>query len=258
MWYAGRLVSLGRFNDAQIVLKQRLKSHPDDQNARHRLDALQGNQTLRAPDDAVRGIFDSFAESFDVSLARLDYRGPQLVADCLLKHIDGRAGIIADLGCGTGLMAPLIADHSEKLIGVDLSPNMLSQAQWRGGYCALHEADLISFLNQGESEQFDHITCADTLCYIGDLEDTFRGVRRTLKPGGYFVATVEKITSEMDVAEHVGYLLGVSGRYAHRQEYIEQLIENSGLELASIHSAKLRNELGKFVIGLIFAARLAA
>ena len=62
------------------------------------------NVPLRAPDDYVQQIFDSFAASFEAKLARLNYRAPSLVADVLGEagRVPERALDILDVGCGTG------------------------------------------------------------------------------------------------------------------------------------------------------------
>ncbi|WP_050977605.1 class I SAM-dependent DNA methyltransferase [Herbaspirillum lusitanum] len=77
--------------------------------------------------------FDRYAETFNANLVgSLGYRGPQLMAQGL--DIIGAAGKqydVLDLGCGTGLCAPIVAAHARSLTGVDLSGKMLDQARAR-------------------------------------------------------------------------------------------------------------------------------
>src|SRR6185436_7192776 len=98
----------------------------------------------RASDGYVKETFDRFAADFDATLVRLDYRAPQLVRGALeLECGEPRGDLdVLDLGCGTGLCGPLIRPWASRLEGVDLSRAMLERASRRGGYDALHEAEL--------------------------------------------------------------------------------------------------------------------
>lgn len=51
-----------------------------------------------------------------------------------------------DLGCGTGLMGPLLRPHCGQLCGVDLSVGMLDKARQRGCYDDLAAGELVQYL----------------------------------------------------------------------------------------------------------------
>ena len=72
---------IGEPEYAVQLCNQWLVDEPDSSVAKHTLAAVSGqNVPLRAPDDYVQQIFDSFAASFEAKLARLNYRAPSLVA----------------------------------------------------------------------------------------------------------------------------------------------------------------------------------
>jgi predicted TPR repeat methyltransferase len=122
--------------------------------ATHMLAALTGASSDTAPATYVRDLFDDYSKNFDESLAALDYRVPDLIADeikRLSRHLtlhqttqanskDGRASsavhtrtekvydVCLDIGCGTGLLANDLAAASDVLVGVDLSAGMLASA----------------------------------------------------------------------------------------------------------------------------------
>ena len=52
-----------------------------------------------------------------------------------------------DLGCGTGLMGPLLRSHVKQLEGVDLSAGMVQKAKERGCYDKLDVDELVACLN---------------------------------------------------------------------------------------------------------------
>ena len=52
-----------------------------------------------------------------------------------------------DLGCGTGLMGPLLRPHTGCLCGVDLSQGMVQKARERGCYDELDVGELVEYLS---------------------------------------------------------------------------------------------------------------
>jgi predicted TPR repeat methyltransferase len=256
IWYAQIFAHLGRLQEAEQVLGEILEHNPDDASARFQYDAIVGKKLERAPEDAVKNTFDSFAANFDKTLRNLDYRAPELVAAQVMKLYS--VGVdqlsIADLGCGTGLVGPLLAPVSKYLVGVDLSPKMLSQAQKLAMYDELIEADLITFLSDSPRDKFDLITCADTLVYLGALEQVMQAVAHALLPGGHFIATAENLDTFVD--NTVGYHLHHAGRFAHTEAYIRKTLKNAGLTLLQLDHKILRKQGGKPVRGMVFSAFL--
>lgn len=84
----------------------------------------------------------------------------------------------ADLGCGTGLMGPLLRPACGWLAGVDLSVGMCNKARERGCYDLVEVGELVEWLQQQRQQQqlggsqrpFDLLVAADVLVYIGDLQ----------------------------------------------------------------------------------------
>ena len=250
VWHARILCALGREEAALRHLERVLKKNPDDPVARHHIDAIKGAALDKVPEDYVREHFDSFSRSFDDVLGALDYRAPELVAEELRDWIGDADPVAyaADLGCGTGLCGPMVAEYCEKLVGVDLSPKMLQKAFDAGGYHELHEDDLVRFLEQVDAASVGFAISADTLNYIGNLSPLMDQMARTLVPGGALIATFED--GGEDVPEP-GYQLQNHGRYAHAQDYLKATIEAVGLTIAKRRDAVLRRESGKDVHGLI-------
>jgi predicted TPR repeat methyltransferase len=73
-----------------------------------------------------------------------------------------------DLGCGTGLVGVAFRGLCQHLVGVDLSGKMIDQATRKQVYDALHEGDVVDFLQQTD-QTFDLFLSADTLIYLGYL-----------------------------------------------------------------------------------------
>jgi predicted TPR repeat methyltransferase len=241
---------LGRKDDARRVFDEWLAFKPDDDSAKHLKAAIlgEGDAPKRADDGYVRDVFGGFAEDFDDRLASLKYRAPELVAGAIDRLVppDRRRLAILDAGAGTGLCGPLLKPRAARLIGVDLSKEMLAFAEKRGVYDALHEAELTSWLTTTD-ERFDFAVCADTLCYFGVIEDVLRGFARVLAPGGLLAFTVER-SPEGDAGS---YRLQYHGRYSHTEAYVRDAVAAAGLRVRELVPEPLRLELGEPVAGLL-------
>lgn len=250
-WHARVLVALGRKDRAIEIMRRHAAERPDDPVVQHELAALKGETIERASDEYVRDVFDKFADGFDSQLAALGYRAPELIAGLVSALCgDDKMDVVVDLGCGTGLLAPLIRDHCRKLLGVDLSRRMLLHAHNRGGYDDLLEGELTEFLSEFPEGRIDLAVSADTLVYIGALEDVFAAASQALRKGGAFVATVER---EPEPDEGRGYRLRDSGRYCHTESYLRDTAAAAGMTLRICRPETLRREFDQDVQGYLFA-----
>jgi predicted TPR repeat methyltransferase len=213
--------------------------------------ASQLNVPARAADDYVRNLFDESARSFDADLERLRYRGPQAVAAALLRTAGTRLlSDVLDAGCGTGLCGPLARAHCGRLVGVDLSAQMIERARERGCYDELVVAELMAFM-RSRSRSFDGLISADTLVYFGALEEPLRAAHEALRAGGVLVFTLEALPSDANV----DYRLETHGRYAHAENYIRRAIAAAGLTLDTLCRENLREERGMPVASYLVTAR---
>ncbi|QLH43739.1 MAG: hypothetical protein HWD59_14260 [Coxiellaceae bacterium] len=91
--------------------------------------------------------------------------------------------------------------------------------------------DLLTALPQ--QSHLNLIIAADVFNYIGNLTDIFKAAYQALTEDGWFIFTVEK-------GSQFPYELQNSARYAHHQDYISQLAEQTGFKIESIELAQLR------------------
>jgi predicted TPR repeat methyltransferase len=256
--YGHLLYRLNRLAEAVEFYARWQSSAPDDPIPQHMLAAMGGaERPTRASDGYVRATFDDFADSFDRNLEELGYRAPQLLFDTVMRA-NGQAQQpklnVLDVGCGTGLCGALWRPMSRRLVGVDLSPNMLSKAAARAVYDQLNCAELTEWLSTC-GQQFDLAVAADVLCYFGDLSAAFEAARSVLVPGGCFACSLEAMPDSAPVEEP--FVLLPHGRYQHRRNYVEAMLTGSGLDLQSISTETLRYERQEPVIGLVVVARRA-
>jgi predicted TPR repeat methyltransferase len=191
----------------------------------------------------VESLFDDYAPDFQSHVVnQLRYQGYERLLRPLIESAR-RYHRALDLGCGTGLCAPLIQPVADILDGVDISQAMLLQARQRGVYRQLIHADIGSYLETAQ-ENADLVVAADVFIYVGDLAAVFRSVRRILAPDGRFVFTVEAPAGDRDLE------LLPSLRYAHSERYIRRLAETNGFGVDQIFSAPIRYDQDRPVDGL--------
>ena len=92
---------------------------------------------------------------------------------------------VADLGCGTGNAAELLARHVSQVIAVDQSEPMLEAAQLRLSgcedvECRVGELDDLPLPDRS----VDATTCVLVLHHVGDVDAAVREMARVVKPGG--------------------------------------------------------------------------
>ena len=247
------LYGWGRIDEAADVYRKWLSLEPENPLARHLLAACTGEAVpTRASDDCVRNIFEGFADSFDQILEGLQYRAPVLVAQAAAEvigapeaHLD-----ILDAGCGTGLCGEHVKPFARKLVGVDLSLEMLKRAGARRLYDELIMGELTAFVGAVPAA-WDLIVSADTLVYFGDLSAAMSAAHRGLRAGGHIVFTLERAA---DGEATQGFRINPHGRYSHHETYVRQVLSAARLEARTLTHVHLRLELKKPVDGLLVVA----
>jgi predicted TPR repeat methyltransferase len=195
----------------------------------------------------VRHLFDQFSADYDSRMiGQLGYRAPAILrelASLVLPACDGLT--VLDLGCGTGLSGEAFSDMAAAIDGIDLSPAMIAKARARGIYRDLSIGDLETALTQ-EGERYDLVLAADTLVYLGDLAPALHGAAERLKPGGFFLFTVEKKDGD-------GFELGPKRRWRHSESFLRGAAEDAGFDISGFVACVPRSEAGKPVEGFAVA-----
>jgi len=251
---ANVLRALGRREDAVLAYRRAQELGADPAGIGFALAALgEGELPSSAPADYVRGLFDQYAGHFDRHLVGvLGYRTPELLISMLQARAQTTCDAVLDLGCGTGLCAPLLRPVARRLAGVDLSEKMLDKARETGLYDELACADVNAWL-EGRQEEWDLVLAADVLVYFGELSPLFGRVARALRPGGWFAFSVESLAQDPDTG--AGYAITASNRFAHAPAYVGTCAEAAGLTLVEQQDAALRKEHGAEVRGMLFLLR---
>jgi ubiquinone/menaquinone biosynthesis C-methylase UbiE len=133
-----------------------------------------------------RKYFDKDAASYDLSrmYAQNRFRYRYVVEEALLHRFSN----YLDIGCGTGALLSLIAQHRDgaRLYGLDLSEQMLKVAHDRLGQSAelvLGDSERLPF----EDAKFDLITCTFSFHHYPNPESVMAEIGRVLTIHGKLI-----------------------------------------------------------------------
>jgi predicted TPR repeat methyltransferase len=228
-----------------------LEIAPDNEAIRHTLRILKQDSAITdSPPAYVEALFNSYADHFDKHLLQqLHYRGPLLLKEALeqvsqCKTADWQ---VLDLGCGTGLCGEVMRPFAKRLIGVDLSENMLTLAAQKEIYDELIHEAILPYLRE-QYHQFQLITSADTFVYTGDLAPIFAAAHQALAEKGLLVFNAE-------ISDDVDFKLTSSGRFAHSQRYLDAISMTQHFTIAFYQRAVIRTQAGQPVWVHVYVLR---
>lgn len=137
---------------------------------------------MPSTDKSVRAAYASWAESYDTN----ENRTRDLDAIILRQHeLDIAGRDVLEIGCGTGKNTEWLAEHASSVVGLDLSPEMLSRAQARVA------SDQVSFIEHDiqkswpvPDESVNAVIGNLVLEHISNIQIVFHEAQRVLRPNG--------------------------------------------------------------------------
>jgi phosphatidylethanolamine/phosphatidyl-N-methylethanolamine N-methyltransferase len=145
-----------------------------------------GINSAHIDEAAVRSAYRRWAPVYDHTFGRFTTEGRRHAVEI----INQRRGRVLEVGVGTGLSLPNYGRHL-KIVGVDLSPEMLDKAREKvaeerlTNVTGLHEMDA-GALTFGNSE-FDTVVAMYVITVVPDPEKVMRELARVTKVGGQVV-----------------------------------------------------------------------
>ncbi len=155
----------------------------------------------------------------------------------VLELLDAQPGErILDLGCGTGHLTAKIAEAGAHVVGVDRSPEMIRQAKEKYPSLRFEVMDAREIALDGN---FDAVFSNAALHWIKEPEQVIAGIKKSLRPGGRFVAEFggKGNTGELlKAVQHAWPNLGLAGPSPHPWYYpsvaeYARLLEQHGFEV---------------------------
>ena len=184
------------------------------------------------------------------------------------KLLGSSGGLILDAGTGTGRFATWLAKKGFKIIGVDLSHEMLKIAKRKtkslDANIDLILADLHSL--PFRYEVFDSCVSINVVDHLRDVSKFLKELRLVLKPGGFFIFNFSNILSPyLPIALFVnlkGKALLKGGKISSRWFTLKQmlaLLRKSGFIIRDVHGCMIASPmpLGNKLIKVIQAINIS-
>lgn len=136
-----------------------------------------------------------------------------------------RGARVLDVGCGGGLLSEAMAREGARVLGLDLSPELIDIAKLHrlestqgGAILDLeYRVQAVEALADAEPASFDAITCMEMLEHVPEPGSILEACARLLKPGGrLFVSTINRTPAAFALAI-VGaeYIAGLLAKGTH-------------------------------------------
>ena len=163
--------------------------------------------------DGGSSSYNKWANSYEEDVTSMNYSGYKSVVQkwqsynsdlsaCFQKT--GAKHKVFDAGCGTGLAGEMLVSSVSpdllELYGGDISEKMIEVARTKTVYKDLQIINLKRELPY-EADSFDSVLCAGVFGLGHCGPECVPNIIRVLKPGGYFIATVNKELFDTTVVE---------------------------------------------------------
>jgi len=158
-----------------------------------------------ASSEEVENSYDSWAPTYDDTLAEWDYRAPE-EAVIILQNAIPKNSRILDVGCGTGLMGVALrkANFSGPIDGIDISAESLSTAKKCDVYRSLRQVDLQERILDISKDAYDALTCIGVLTYVPETEAILEEFARVIRKEGKMIFTQrDDLFHEREVANKI-------------------------------------------------------
>ena len=138
----------------------------------------------RLSTQSVRQSYERLTPVYDLLIGAIAKIGCRRAAERVNKRAKGR---VLEVGVGTGIGLPYYGSHL-KIIGVDLSPNMLRKARRRVEKLGLKNVESLREMDATQlefpDESFDVVVASYLITVVPEPKAVMREMERVCKPGG--------------------------------------------------------------------------
>ena len=235
--------------DSEVVTKY--YTHVGDEAQRQAIAAVSGinpvSPAQRKVDEALaqkysEALYDSFASSYDKVMEKLESKSLAEILNALPQR---KWNHVLDAACGTGTFALKFEQEYDSLTGVDISKNMLMEADKTFKYTRLVHQDISSFL-QEDKEEYSLIVASDVIGYLPQVDQLFKAVYAKLEEKGIFAFTFE--TNDLLKEGE----LQPSGRMVYPTAPLKDLLLKQNFKIEVQKEFLMRKEGTSFAKGMLF------
>ncbi len=200
--------------------------------------------TWWAPEDRDSIHYNHFLEQLRWVVAQVEWSGKRVL----------------DIGTGKGRLAVATALSGARVIGLDISGEMLADARRAAQdgrlnvYFTLGDAELLPFRDQ----VFDVVTCVEALMHFPHPDVALREMARVTKPGGTVILSVtnwlcltalaRKVSSLIEYL-HRGPVKGPAFFWYYSLWRLRRLVAGAGLKVIRTHGQGLLQATARLPLG---------
>jgi SAM-dependent methyltransferase len=188
----------------------------------------------REDEHDVRAAYDAVARDYDAQFGReLDSRPVERGLLRAFIELAGR-GVIADVGCGPGHVTRFLAHQGADVIGLDLSPEMISIARERAPQLPFTIGSMLDL--PVEDGAWAGAVALYSIIHFAESERAraFREFARALRPSGWLLVSFhvdspDFVTGEVNhLSEFLGHRVDLDG-YFLDPRHVEAQVADAGL-----------------------------
>src|SRR5438132_4889661 len=154
----------------------------------------------------------------------------------LLRQISPKCEQSLEIGCGTGAFARVLAEHSQRVLALDLSPEMIRAARTRSEGFPNIEFQVADVMSRDlTDETFDCIASIATLHHL-PLREMLLRMKVALKPGGVMLV-IDLFEPERKLFKSTGFPINTQAFIDHLLNVVP-MFASVGLRL--LHNGRLR------------------
>ena len=146
--------------------------------------------SLKTSEDSIK-LYKKWAKTYDKEFAlNSNYLSPKKICSFFNRFAKKFDTPILDVGAGTGLVGELLyRTGNKKIIGIDISSEMLDQAKLKGCYDSLIKADITKEIPL-KNNSIGAVVSAGTFTHGHVGPNAFDEMLRITKPGGLFILSI--------------------------------------------------------------------
>ncbi|MGW7818670.1 class I SAM-dependent methyltransferase [Streptomyces puniciscabiei] len=182
---------------------------------------------------ATRTFYDTVAEDYAAHFG--DHLGDKPLERALLRafaELVGTAGIVADLGCGTGVATAYLASLGLDVFGLDLSESMLTVARREHPALRFEQGSMLELPLTDGSLAGAVSWYSSIHTPVGELPRLLAEFHRVLRPGGHLLLAFQTGDEPRRLAQPWGRPVTLDFE-RRRPEFMAGLLADGGFTLRS-------------------------